>query len=263
MMATDTKTAETTNGGIKEMVRIIIHALILVFVFKTFLYQPFIIPSSSMAPTLLVGDYLLTSKFSYGYSKYSFPFWKQNLFEGRIWTGQPKRGDVVVFRLPNNPSKDYIKRVIGLPGDNVQVVQGVLHINGEPVQLKKLEDFVGSGKTCYSESSKSRISVPRYIETLSNGVKHEILRCPIKMRVEDTPVFIVPPGNYFMMGDNRNNSLDSRVSRIGGGVGFVPEENLIGRAEMLVFSVSEDIKLSAPWQWPAKIRWSRAFNLIQ
>jgi signal peptidase I len=252
----DTKTRDVERGGIRETLLIIFQALVLVIVFKIFLYQPFIIPSPSMVPTLLVGDYLFVSKFSYGYSKHSLP-WSPDLFSGRIWAGEPKRGDVIVFKLPSDPSQDYIKRLIGLPGDKIQVKAGILHINGEPVQLRQTTDFVGKGSTCSKGDMRSEITVSRYIETLPGGVSHEILNCSTSLG-DDTRVFEVPAEHYFMMGDNRDNSTDSRFD-----VGFVPAENLVGRAEILIFSVHEDSSLFSPWRWPAEIRWSRFFNLIR
>lgn len=253
----DTNTNDVEHGGIRETLLIIFQALVLVLVFKIFLYQPFIIPSPSMVPTLLVGDYLFVSKFSYGYSKHSFP-WSPNMFTGRIWAGEPKRGDVIVFKLPSDPSQDYIKRLIGLPGDKIQMKDGILHINDQPVQLRQMADFVGKGSTCYKGDMRPEIAIPRFIETLPGGVSHEILNCSMSSPSDNTRVFEVPADRYFMMGDNRDNSTDSRLD-----VGFVPVENLVGRAEILIFSVHEDSSLFSPWRWPFEIRWSRFFNLIR
>lgn len=252
-MSVDVKSGKS-KSTFWETVRVIVTALILAFLVRFFLYQPFNIPSGSMKPTLLVGDYLFVSKFSYGYSKYSFPF-AFDLFEGRIFGAQPKRGDVVVFKLPRDNESDYIKRVIGLPGDRIQMIDGVLHINGEPVKRERIEDFV-----LHEPSGRTR-RVPRYVETLPNGVKYETLDLFAGGAGDNTDVFIVPPGHYFMMGDNRDNSTDSRFFGAHG-VGFVPAENLIGRAEIIFFSINEEASLWAFWRWPFEIRWGRLFDLI-
>ncbi len=254
------KEKNAERGGFMDTLRVIIHALIIAFLIRIFLYQPFNIPSGSMIPTLLVGDYLFVSKLSYGYSKYSFPG-GFDLFDGRVFASKPERGDVAVFKLPRDNSTDYIKRVIGLPGDRIQMIGGVLNINGEPVKRERIEDFVGDGGACNARS-QSEIRVPRYVETLPNSVRYETLDCTEGSSGDDTDIFVVPDAHYFMMGDNRDNSTDSRFG-IYGGVGFVPFENFVGRADILFFSIDEHASLFAPWRWLFEIRWQRFFELIR
>jgi signal peptidase I len=242
------------SSWVLEAVKTVTYALLIAVFIRTFLFQPFNIPSSSMENTLLIGDYLFVTKFSYGYSKHSFP-WSPELFEGRIWSAPPERGDVTVFRLPARPWEDYIKRVVGLPGDRIQMIDGVLHINGEPCKLKRIDDFVHVTQYGYEER------VPRYLETLPNGVVHEILDSdPDKPGADNTQEFVVPPGHYFMMGDNRDNSNDSRIPD--SGVGFVPEENLVGRADMIFFSTDGSAQVWEIWKWPWAIRYGRFFHSI-
>src|SRR6516225_5212563 len=195
--------AKRKEGGIGETARVIFHALIIALVIRTFLFQPFNIPSGSMKATLLVGDYLFVSKYSYGYSHFSLPF-SPPLFSGRIWGSPPDRGDVVVFRLPREDSTDYIKRVIGLPGDTIQMIDGVLNINGVPVKRERIEDFV--------ETEEGTIEAPvkRWKETLPNGVSYYALDLVDNGFADNTQVYTVPADHYFMMGDNRDNSTDSR-----------------------------------------------------
>jgi signal peptidase I len=240
------------EGGLAETLRVIFHALIIALVIRTFLFQPFNIPSGSMKETLLVGDYLFVSKYSYGYSHYSLPF-SPPLFSGRIWASEPKRGDVVVFRLPKDDSTDYIKRVIGLPGDQIQMISGVLHINGQPVKRERMEPFL-------DDEGGRTTSVRRWRETLPNGVSYSTLDMVENAFYDNTPVYNVPPGNYFMMGDNRDNSTDSRVLAQ---VGYVPFQNIIGRAEIIFFSIGEGERALFVWRWPWSVRWSRLFTIVR
>jgi signal peptidase I len=197
-------------------------------VVRTFLFQPFNIPAGSMVPTLRVGDYFFVSKYAYGYSHFSLPF-SPPLFSGRIFSSEPARGDVVVFRLPKDNSTDYVKRVVGLPGDRIQMKQGLLTINGTPVQRERLADFIG-GDSCGSDPAAK---VKHWRETLPNGVSHETLDCLDDGFYDNTNVYTVPAGHFFMLGDNRDNSTDSRVLSA---MGYIPLENIIGRAGLIFFS---------------------------
>ncbi|MDI4657058.1 signal peptidase I [Xanthobacter autotrophicus] len=240
------------DGGFLETVRVIVHALLIALVIRTFLFQPFNIPSGSMKDTLLIGDYLFVSKYSYGYSRFSIPF-SPNLFAGRIFGSEPTRGDVVVFKLPRDNETDYIKRVIGMPGDKVQMIGGLLHINGTPVQRERLADVAeddGAGR---------KVPVKRWRETLPNGVSFETLDLVDNGFYDNTPVYEVPLGHYFMMGDNRDNSADSRVLSQ---VGYVPFENLIGKAQVIFFSIDEGASAWQVWTWPWTVRWDRLFSRV-
>jgi len=249
------ETSQTkSESGLGETVRVIIHALIIALVIRTFLFQPFNIPSGSMEGTLLVGDYLFVSKYSYGYSHYSLPL-SPRLFKGRIFGSDPKRGDVVVFRLPKNDSIDFIKRVIGLPGDTIQMKQGLLYINGTPVKRKRVSDFVGADPC---GSGQAIVRVKRWRETLPNGASYDTLDCVDNGFYDNTGVYKVPPGDFFMMGDNRDNSADSRSL-----VGYVPLANIVGRAQMIFFSVRGGAQAWEFWRWPWSVRWNRLFKLVR
>jgi len=242
--------SEKKSGGLGETVSVIVQALLLALVIRTLLFQPFSIPSGSMRPTLLEGDYLFVTKWAYGYSRYSLPF-SPDLFSGRIWGGEPERGDVVVFKFPPNPSIDYIKRVIGLPGDKIQMKCGQLFINDVAVPREKV------GQIDNVDITEVARPVDVYRETLPNGVSYDTLDLTQNGIGDDTQVFEVPADHYFMMGDNRDNSSDSRFT-----VGFVPNENLVGRANIIFFSIADGSSPLEIWKWPTDMRIGRLFNFI-
>jgi signal peptidase I len=256
------KRGQDKASGWGETLRTVVYAVLIAVVVRTFAIEPFNIPSGSMIPTLLVGDYLFVSKYSYGYSKHSFPF-SLGFFSGRIFSHMPERGDVAVFKYPGDqgqgPSRtDYIKRIVGLPGDHIQVIKGILNINGKPVERIKIADYVQGGRTG-----------ALYSEVLPNGRRHEIVEMTDEGQSDNTPDFVVPPDHLFMMGDNRDDSLDSRtVLNLSNGPAaepgwYVPTENLVGRAEFIFFSHDPTAAgLFEPWRWPQAIRFSRFFMAI-
>ena len=239
------------KGGVGETIRTVIYAVLIALVIRTFAYEPFNIPSESMLPTLLVGDYLFVSKYSYGYSRYSLP-WGLPLFEGRIFKSEPRRGDVAVFKLPSDNSTDYIKRIVGLPGDRVQMREGILYVNGDAAPKARIDDFI-------YERNGRRFRVPQFAEQLPAGPRHETLDFLAKGDHDNTREFVIPAGHYFAMGDNRDNSLDSRAV---GGVGMVPAQNLVGRAEFLFFSTDGSARIWEIWRWPFAIRYKRLFQEV-
>jgi signal peptidase I len=243
-----------SGGGMGETIRVIIEALLIALVIRTFLFQPFNIPSGSLIPTLLIGDYLFVSKYSYGYSKHSFPFSAVPI-SGRIWAGEPQRGDIAVFKLPKDGETDYIKRVIGLPGDRVQVLDGRLRINGQMVQ--KAPDGFTEDRDAFGRVAR----VPRFRETLPNGVSYHVIeREGDRGYFDNTVEYVVPAGHYFMMGDNRDNSTDSRDLQ---SVGYVPLENFVGKAQIIFFSMAEGAPAWQIWRWPTDVRWGRLFQKVR
>lgn len=251
-MSLETKSKATSETGVWDLTKILIEAIVIAFLLRIFLYQPFTIPSGSMERTLLVGDFLFVSKLSYGYSRYSFPY-GVNLFSGRLFGSEPKRGDVVVFKLPADNSTDYIKRVIGLPGDEIRVQDGVVYINGTAVPRR----YTGDVATYPGDYS---LKIPSYEETLPNGVKYTVLDADPHGSFDNVGPYKVPEGHFFMMGDNRDNSYDSRARDR---VGYVPYENLVGRADIVLFSKRDYGHWTWPWSWPFDIRWKRFFTLVR
>jgi signal peptidase I len=246
--------AEKRHDGIWDTVKLVLQALAIALVFKTFFFQPFSIPTGSLIPTVLIGDYLWVSKYSYGYSRHSFPFSAAPI-EGRIIGAEPKLGEIAVFKLPKDNATDYVKRVIGLPGDRIQVIRGVLHINGAAVKEERIgEEF--------SENSRGqRIRAIAYWETLPNGVRHKIHKQNDGRGFQNnTEIYAVPPGHFFMMGDNRDDSTDSRFLS---DVGYVPYVNFVGRAEMVFFSLESWASVWQIWNWPWALRFDRMFTRIQ
>ncbi len=231
-------------------------SILLVLAATTAVARPYYVPSGSMEPTIQIGDELLASKFAYGYSRYSMPFDLGPSSTARLLQQMPKRGDVIVFRLPRDPNQVYVKRVIGLPGDRIQMRDGRLRINGQELPLKT------DGTGFVEEEDGSMLPAARYIETLPGGRMHTIFKIQWEGPLDNTNVYIVPNNHLFMMGDNRDNSLDSRVAATDGGVGFVPMENLIGRAEVVMGSV-DYLNAQSLLEWPAKLRFARLFKRVR
>ncbi len=233
-----------TNTSYRELFKTILYALLIAFGIRTFAYEPFSVPSTSMVPTLLVGDYFFVSKYSYGYSKYSFPL-VMPLFSGRILNRPPQRGDVAVFKVPTDNKTDYVKRIVGIPGDRVQMIEGKLHINGNSIirEIVKPSELIDLNDAGFI-----------YRETMPNGKSYLIRDLGLSFQ-DNTKEYLIGPGHYFMMGDNRDNSRDSRMEA--GGFGQVPEENLVGRADMIFFSANGNARIWEIWNWPFGVRFDR------
>lgn len=251
-MSNKVQAKTTQKNELYETVVVIVQALLIALVFRTFLYQPFSIPTASMQPTMMIGDYFLASKFVWGYGRHSFPLSQFVPINGRILGRPANRGDIAVFW--NAPSgEDYVKRVIGLPGDTIQMINGILNINGKPVQ----RTLIGPGTD--TDSRGVTVPVTLYRETLPNGVTHTIQEITDNGPLDNTGVYKVPAGHYFMMGDNRDRSQDSRVLSA---VGYVPAANLEGKAEARFFSIKGDLPPWQIWRWPGNLRINRMFQSV-
>jgi len=280
--ADDTSPTEEKGGAVQEFIEIIktvAYALGIALVLRVLLFQPFTIPSGSMEPNLLEGDYIIVSKFSYGWSKHSIPF-SPPILNGRILGKAPKRGDIVVFKLPRDNRTDYIKRLIGMPGDKVQVRGGVININGKPLAMAARQPVLVDMGYGFTQQ------VQRFEETNPEGRKYQTQDYGPDSRGDNTGVYTVPQGCYFFMGDNRDNSADSRFDpgvspfKTGAGtckwdyeldqyigdevgVGFVPEENLVGKAQIILLSWNRNAALFKPWTWVLDARPSRFFRVLK
>ncbi len=253
----DEGTMAKHKSGLFDNIKTLAFALGLALLFRSFLFEPFHIPSGSMRPGLLEGDFLFVSKYSYGYSRYSFPFAASvNWMEGRTSDAMPERGDVIVFRNPDTPSINFIKRVIGLPGDRIRVLDGRVILNGELLTYDRIDDFN------FPIPGKPNGPVLRYEEELPTGKSYEVLDMTGFGRLDNTKEFLVPEGEIFVMGDNRDDSEDSRAPN---GFGYVPREYIVGRAEIILisFNVFADVSLTDPMSWGELIRGDRFFKVIR
>ncbi|WP_213981610.1 signal peptidase I [Sphingomonas sp. dw_22] len=251
----------------RDLGSFLIKLALIVFVVRSFIFSPFSIPSESMLPRLLIGDYLFITKWNYGYSKHSLP-WSLPLIPGRIFAGTPARGDVVVFKAPNHNGEDWIKRVIGLPGDTVQMINGQVILNGRPIPKQKIAafslpitpNFTNCPASFQDVDPKTGpvCRIPQFRETLPNGKSYNVLDQQT-LPQDDTVVYTVPAGNVFLMGDNRDNSTDSRFPQPpeGNGIGFVPLENIEGKAIVNFWSTDGSANWFLPWTWFTAARWSR------
>ena len=257
------------KGGLWETTRFLLLLFVFAVILRSFIVAPFSIPSGSMLPRLMIGDYLFVAKWPYGYSRYSFPFGIVG-FNGRFFEGTPERGDVAVFRYPGGTVDDWVKRVIGLPGDTIQLRNGRLILNGEPVAKTRIADYLmpvtpnspcrhvaaDAARAVETKSGRRFCAYPRYRETLPNGRSYEVLD-QIDGPADDTPIHEVPAGHYFVMGDNRDDSQDSRFSTEIDGVGYLPAEYLVGRALISFFSTDGSAEWLKPWTWFSAARWER------
>ncbi len=254
MSMTTTSSSTPAMDVFWDNVKTILYALALAMVLRFTIAQPFRIPSGSMQPTLEVGDYIVVTKWTYGYGRYSFAPLEGLLPHGRLFGSQPHRGDVVVFRPPPDPDRDFIKRLIGLPGDRIQMINGILHINGEPVQRQSM------GVVEFEDEDGLIDHIQEYRETLPNGVTYTTFDRTPRGERDNTRVFVVPDGHYFFMGDDRDNSADSRVPSV---VGYVPYDNLVGPAQFVVASFDSSTSLFRPWTLFTGFRGSRFLKPVQ
>lgn len=241
-----------TGDKLDDTIRTFFLAALIALSIRAFAFEPFNIPSASMVPNLLIGDYLFVTKYAYGYSSLSSLYGVLPI-KGRVMSEMPQRGDVVVFKLPSDNRTDYIKRIVGLPGDKIQVRNGLLYINGVAVERRKLAEHKADN---YLKPSSSAVD---YVETFPDGHQHVIREEGDDFELDNTEVFEVPSAHYFAMGDNRDNSQDSRTSR----VAFIPADNLVGRAEILFFSLDEEAHFWEFWKWPGSVRWGRLLQTIE
>jgi signal peptidase I len=241
---------------IVEIIKTVVYALLIALFLRVLFFQPFTIPSASMEPNLYEGDYIIVSKYSYGYSRHSIPF-SPPIFDGRILERPAHRGDIVVFKLPRDGHTDYVKRLIGLPGDRIQMKAGLLYINGQQVKREALPGVREDSGYGFVRD------VQRYRETLPGGKSFITNDFGPDNDLDNTDVFVVPEGHYFMMGDNRDNSSDSRVLPEAGGVGFVPAENLVGKAQIILLSWHPGASIFKPWTWVFDARPSRFAHLLK
>jgi signal peptidase I len=268
-MATRAKSGHQAGraSGVARTTRFLLTLFVLAVLLRTFVFAPFMIPSGSMLPRMVIGDYLFVAKWPYGWSRYAFPFGLAH-FDGRLWSAEPARGDIVIFHHPAS-GQDYVKRLIGLPGDTVQMRGGILVLNGQPVPKVRIADFLmeeSPNSPCryvgdYApeptiDRGRTYCRYPRYRETLPGGRSYEVLD-QVHGLADDTPLYRVPSGDYFVMGDNRDDSADSRFSPAVGGVAFLPADNLIGRPLVTFFSTDGASSWFKPWTWFSSTRWER------
>ncbi len=253
MSMSTTGTSTPAMSVFWDNVKTILYALALAMVLRFTIAQPFRIPSGSMQPTLEVGDYIVVTKWSYGYGRFSFAPLEGLFPHGRLFGSEPHRGDVVVFRPPPEPDRDFIKRVIGLPGDRIQMIDGLLHINGQPVQRESL------GIVNFEDEDGLIEPIQAYRETLPDGVSYTVFDRTPRGELDNTRVYVVPEGHYFMMGDDRDNSADSRVPSV---VGYVPFDNLVGPAQFVVVSFDNTTSLLQPWTLFTGFRGSRFLKSV-
>ena len=259
-MSENVQAAHTEKPGavneIVEIIKTVVYALLIALFLRVLFFQPFTIPSASMEPNLYEGDYIIVSKFSYGYSRHSIPF-SPPIFKGRLLERTPDRGDIIVFKLPSDGHTDYVKRLIGMPGDRIQMKDGLLYING--VQVKR--QYLG---TVREQSPFGAVrDVMRFRETLPGGKSFVTNDYGTDGDLDNTDVYVVPEHSFFMMGDNRDNSSDSRVAPENSGVGYVPAENLVGKAQIILLSWHPGASIFKPWTWVMNARPSRFFHSLK